>query len=240
MAALESAVGWDAPSSDFVHPAVLDSSLARDEALTAPSKPLERRDAAALVDIVIPTIRDLGGFLTAWRPFIEPFHLILVQDGDPDKEVHIPEWADFELYNRRDIELALGTDAWIISKRDASIRNFGFLVSEKRFVYTIDDDCLPVTKSSPISMTKPNAMPPDAVGAVGAVGASASGSASGSGDAVDAIAEHLHNLLSPATPYFFNTVYDPYRDGADLGFPALYYQYGYCRILNKTTNVGTV
>ena len=33
--------------------------------------------------------------------------------------------------------------------------------------------------------------------------------------------EHARNLLSPSTPYFFNTVYDPYRDGSDFvrGFP---------------------
>lgn len=30
-------------------------------------------------DIVIPTIRDLREFLGAWRPFMEKFHLILVQ-----------------------------------------------------------------------------------------------------------------------------------------------------------------
>ena len=38
---------------------------------------------------------------------------------------------------------------------------------------------------------------------------------------VDAVREHARNLLSPATPYFFNTVYDPYRGGSDFvrGFP---------------------
>mmetsp|Transcript_5029 Transcript_5029/g.12617 ORF Transcript_5029/g.12617 Transcript_5029/m.12617 type:complete len:81 (-) Transcript_5029:2371-2613(-) len=30
-----------------------------------------------------------------------------------------------------------------ISSKDASIRNFGFLVSKKPYIYTIDDDCLP-------------------------------------------------------------------------------------------------
>jgi len=31
-----------------------------------------------LLDIVIPTVRDLE-FLEDWRPFIEPFHIILIQ-----------------------------------------------------------------------------------------------------------------------------------------------------------------
>ena len=38
-----------------------------------------------------------------------------------------------------------GDRAWIISQKDASIRNFGFLVSRKKLVYTVDDDCRPAT-----------------------------------------------------------------------------------------------
>lgn len=192
--ALEAAVGWDALKSAFVHPEVLATAVPGEKALTSAVGRDAREQAAQMVDIVMPSIRDLDVFLEAWRPFIEPFHLILVQDGDPDKNLHIPEWADYELYNRRDIERALGADAWIISQRDASIRNFGFLVAEKQYVYTIDDDCLPTTMS---------------------------GEQGGVADAVDAIAGHLENLRSPATPYFFNTVHDPYREGADFvrGFP---------------------
>ena len=45
--------------------------------------------------------------------------------------LRIPDWADYELYNRRDIEAALGERAWVISQKDASIRNFGFLVGHR-------------------------------------------------------------------------------------------------------------
>ncbi len=33
--------------------------------------------------------------------------------------------------------------------------------------------------------------------------------------------QHLTNLTTPATPFFFNTLYDPYREGADFvrGYP---------------------
>jgi reversibly glycosylated polypeptide/UDP-arabinopyranose mutase len=91
-----------------------------------------------MVDIVVPSIRDLD-FLEDWKPFVEPFHIIIIQDGDPAKKLKIPDWADYELYNRHDIEKALGDKAWIISSKDASIRNFGFLVSDKDFIYTLDD-----------------------------------------------------------------------------------------------------
>ena len=105
---------------------------------------LRGRTLAELMDIVVPTIRHLD-FLEVWRPFVRDLHFIFVQDGDPDKFIKVPSWVSFELYNRRDIEAALGTKAWIISQRDASIRNFGFLLSTKPFVWSLDDDCLPAT-----------------------------------------------------------------------------------------------
>lgn len=41
------------------------------------------------------------------------------------------------------------------------------------------------------------------------------------GTLIDAVSQHIENLTSPATPFFFNTLYDPYRDGADFvrGYP---------------------
>ena len=190
MKQLEADAGWDPETASFNNKEVMDPLKARGlhgGGESADANVMEHLEE--MMDIVIPTIRDLDKFLGAWKPFIEKFHLILVQDGDPDKEVHIPEWADFELYNRRDIEASLGERAWIISQKDASIRNFGFLVSKKKLVYTIDDDCMPATG-------------PD-------------------GQPVNPMEGHARNLLSPATPYFYNTVYDPYRDGSDFvrGYP---------------------
>jgi hypothetical protein len=51
------------------------------------------------LDIVIPTIRNLD-FLEQWRPFFQPYHLIVIQDGDPTRAVRVPEGFDYELYNR--------------------------------------------------------------------------------------------------------------------------------------------
>ena len=65
-------------------------------------------------DIVIPTIRNLD-FLEQWRPFFQPYHLIIVQDGDPARKVLIPEGFSYELYNRNDIERICGDKAWAIS-----------------------------------------------------------------------------------------------------------------------------
>ncbi|KAF9592913.1 hypothetical protein IFM89_018629, partial [Coptis chinensis] len=123
------------------------------------------------LDIVIPTIRNLE-FLEMWRPYLSPYHLIIVQDGDPTKKIHVPEGYDYELYNRDDINRILGPKASCISFK-------GFRLS-----------LLWVAKDP-------------------------------SGKDINALEQHIKNLLCPATPFFFNTLYDPYREGADFvrGYP---------------------
>ena len=92
------------------------------------------------LDIVIPTIRNLD-FLEMWRPFFEQYHLIIVQDGDPSKTIKVPEGFDYELYNRNDINRILGPKSSCISFKDSACRCFGYMVSKKKYIYTIDDDC---------------------------------------------------------------------------------------------------
>jgi reversibly glycosylated polypeptide/UDP-arabinopyranose mutase len=92
------------------------------------------------LDIVIPTIRNLD-FLEQWRPFFQPYHLIIVQDGDPSKNILVPDGFDCELYNRNDVNRVLGPKSSCISFKDSACRCFGFLVSKKKYIFTIDDDC---------------------------------------------------------------------------------------------------
>ncbi|RZC58455.1 hypothetical protein C5167_005753 [Papaver somniferum] len=124
-----------------------------------------------------------------WRPFLHPYHLIIVQDGDPNKEIKVPEGFDYELYNRNDINKILGPKASCISFKDSACRCFGYMVSKKKYIFTIDDDCF-VAKDP-------------------------------SGKEIDALAQHIKNLLCPSTPFFFNTLYESYREGADFvrGYP---------------------
>ncbi|CAL5325935.1 hypothetical protein CsSME_00005293 [Camellia sinensis var. sinensis] len=140
------------------------------------------------LDIVIPTIRNLD-FLEMWRPFFQPYHLIIVQDGDPSKTIKVPDGFDYELYNRNDINRILGPKASCISFKDSACRCFGYMVSKKKYIFTIDDDCF-VAKDP-------------------------------SGKEINALEQHIKNLLCPSTPNFFNTLYDPFRDGADFvrGYP---------------------
>lgn len=94
------------------------------------------------MDIVIPTIRDLD-FLEEWRPYFEDHHLIIIQDGDPERDIRIPEGFSYDHYNRNDIEEDLGENSWIISKKDSACRCYGFLKADSKYVYTLDDDCFP-------------------------------------------------------------------------------------------------
>ncbi|KAE8664796.1 UDP-arabinopyranose mutase 1 [Hibiscus syriacus] len=116
------------------------------------------------------------------------YHLIIVQDGDPSKTIKVPDVFYYELYNRNDINRILGPKASCISLKDYACRCFGYMVSKKKYIFTIDDDCF-VSKDP-------------------------------SGKAINALEQHIKDLLSPSTP-FFNTLYYPYREGADFvrGFP---------------------
>ncbi|CAN6206012.1 unnamed protein product [Urochloa humidicola] len=91
------------------------------------------------LDIVIPTIRNLD-FLEMWRPFFQPYHLIIVQDGDPNKTIRVSEGFDYDLYNRNDITRILGPRSSCISFKDSACRCFCYMVSKKKYIYTIDDD----------------------------------------------------------------------------------------------------
>lgn len=133
--------GWNAESIGFNNPKCVDSldfgNYENIEGILP--DPNE-------IDIVTPSIRNLD-FLNEWREFFQGFHVIIIQDGDQSKELEIPSWVDYELHKRVDIERALGEGQWIISQRDASIRNYGFLLSKKRYIFTIDDDCRPAYDS---------------------------------------------------------------------------------------------
>lgn len=112
-----------------------------------------------------------------------------MQDGDPARPLRVPDGFDYELYKRPDIEKILGDKASCISFKDSACRCFGFLMSKKRFIFTIDDDCW-VAKDP-------------------------------SGNDINVLRQHMINLLTPATPYYFNTLYDPFAEGADFvrGYP---------------------
>ncbi|KAJ6815553.1 putative UDP-arabinopyranose mutase 5 [Iris pallida] len=140
------------------------------------------------VDIVIGALRpNLTSFLEAWRAFFSRFHLIIVKDADMQEDLHIPQGFDHQVYTKSDMERLTGTTS--INFSGHSCRYFGYLVSSKKYIIAIDDDCLPARDTN--------------------------------NNLVDPVAQHITNLKTPATPFFFNTLYDPYRKGTDFvrGYP---------------------
>ena len=132
--------GWDAGTSTFGNASCVDALN------FGPYEDTGDDGIASLdpseIDIVTPSIRNLD-FLDEWREFFQGFHVIVIQDGNQSEFLEVPDWVDYELHKRADIEEALGENEWIIRRRDASIRNYGFLLSKKRYIFTIDDDCRP-------------------------------------------------------------------------------------------------
>lgn len=142
------------------------------------------------VDIVIGAVQsDLTSFMNAWKPIISRFHLIIVKDPDLREDLKVPEGFNVNIYTKADMDQVAGSALTSQLFSGFSCRYFGYLISKKKYVISIDDDCLPAKDDK--------------------------------GFQVDAVAQHLFNLAAPATPLFFNTLYDPYRKGADFvrGYP---------------------
>ncbi|KAK4395733.1 UDP-arabinopyranose mutase 3 [Sesamum angolense] len=221
------------------------------------------------LDIVIPTIRNLD-FLEMWRPFFQPYHLIIVQDGDPSKTIKVPDGFDYELYNRIDINRILGPKANCISFKDSACRCFGYMVSKKKltrdslecliaivpidlqyvFVDMIGNfacKTMNLGKYFIVDLTSLQSKDPthaDALCSANKYPSNRKGLLSPlfpknwfrifiesfidmqvakdpSGKEINALEQHIKNLLSPSTPFFFNTLYDPYCEGTDFvrGYP---------------------
>ncbi|XP_059628683.1 probable UDP-arabinopyranose mutase 5 [Cornus florida] len=142
------------------------------------------------VDIVIGALHsDLTSFMDEWRPVFSRFHLIIVQDPDLKEELKIPGGFNLDVYTKSDIERVVGTSFTASLFSGYSCRYFGYFMSKKKYIVSIDDDCIPARENN--------------------------------GNSVDVVAQHITNLTTPATPFFFNTLYDPFRKGADFvrGYP---------------------
>lgn len=142
------------------------------------------------VDIVIGALQsDLTTFMEEWRPVFSRFHLIIVKDPDLKEELKIPGGFNLNLYTKSDIDKVVGSSPSPISFSGYSCRYFGYLMSRKKYIISIDDDCIPTKDSN--------------------------------GGLIDAVSQHMVNLTTPATPFFFNTLYDPFCKGADFvrGYP---------------------
>ncbi|XP_021283091.1 probable UDP-arabinopyranose mutase 5 isoform X2 [Herrania umbratica] len=173
-----------ATGKDEVHSLIQALNI---QVIVTPVLPTKIKDDE--IDIVIGAVSsDMTAFMNEWRPIFSRFHLIIVKDPDLKEELKIPEGFNLDVYKKSDIDRMVGSSTSILFS-GYSCRYFGYLVSRKKYIVSVDDDCLPARDNK--------------------------------GFLVDAVAQHITNLRTPATPFFFNTLYDPFSEGADFvrGYP---------------------
>lgn len=97
------------------------------------------------ISIVIPTNRheQIKTFLSKWENEFKHHNVIIVEDN-PQKSFDLPNWV--EHYSWQEIDKELGKNSWIIPRRCAAIRSYGFIKAWQKkadYIITLDDDCLP-------------------------------------------------------------------------------------------------
>jgi reversibly glycosylated polypeptide/UDP-arabinopyranose mutase len=102
---------------------------------------------ALKIAVVIPTIRDLD-FLKEWVSEFKNCYGIIIEDR-AEKKIVSPKKYFKKLfhYSWQEIDRELGDRSWIIPRRNAGIRNYGFLKAYELgadITITLDDDCFPI------------------------------------------------------------------------------------------------
>ncbi|GLJ27858.1 hypothetical protein SUGI_0546750 [Cryptomeria japonica] len=96
------------------------------------------------VDIVVSVTRPDPSFLEAWMPFFSPYHVIVVQEPELEENVKVPSGLNHTLYTKHDMERILGIGVLnSLGFRGHSCRAFGYLMSKKKYIFSLDDDCIP-------------------------------------------------------------------------------------------------
>ena len=178
-------------------------------------------------------------FLEAWRDVISSLHVIIVlgQGLDavrPNAQVKmkesigkdvlrgIPAWLkSYEVYSQDAITAAWGDKSYLAGRRGLSLRNFGFWVSDRTIVFAVDKHTTPfIDPLGEFDGESGNRVIPPIVG-----GGDKKTIFERSRQQHKAhnrfLRTHLANLLTPATPSYFNPYYDAYKPGKDFpsGFP---------------------
>ncbi|MEX0895669.1 MAG: hypothetical protein WDZ94_01875 [Patescibacteria group bacterium] len=102
--------------------------------------------------VVVPTIREdsYNRWISEWRGILieNEVKVILVEDN-PQKTFN-PNYVNIEHYSWNEIDLELGDKKWIIPRRTAAIRSFGFYKAygyKPDYIVTLDDDCYTTPES---------------------------------------------------------------------------------------------
>ena len=107
------------------------------------------------IALVLPTIREKHAreFLETWDFNAQDIRVYVIEDN-PNCTFDLDMPGDIVHYSWRDIRNRLGDKEWIIPRRTAAIRSFGYLEAYRdgaEIILTLDDDCLPVPLSGAAS-----------------------------------------------------------------------------------------
>ena len=130
---------------------------------------------SSLLDVII-SISSCSGltFLEHWKTIILPYHLIIVCNcSEVDTSIAtIPSWADFEFHNINSISNSIGDSFDIFSFNGNLLKAYGYLVSDKHFVFAITENSFPCFNLSNIAEHR-----------------------------VDIVSQHLKNLMATSSSY---------------------------------------
>ena len=91
-----------------------------------------------LIDVVIQVSSGSLDFLEKWRSVLAPYHIIVVQTSGGAK-LSVPPGFDVEVLTLTDAQKTLGDKLWCLTSGDSLSRSYGYMISKKRYVYTIGE-----------------------------------------------------------------------------------------------------
>jgi len=99
-----------------------------------------------MITLVVPCHKNelIKDFLDAWESYKFWDQLIVVEDYPFKTFDCLP--VDTLHYSHQEIDIDLGGDNWIISRRDSAIRSYGFIKAYQlgsEIIVTLDSDCYP-------------------------------------------------------------------------------------------------
>ncbi len=96
----------------------------------------DRKPTPNLLDVVIQVSAGSLDFLAKWRTVLQPYHIIIVQTSAGAKLV-APAGFDVEVHTLADAQKLLGDKLWCLTSGDSLSRSYGYMMSKKRYVYTL-------------------------------------------------------------------------------------------------------
>jgi len=112
------------------------------------------------VGVVVPTIREecIKRFLSEWNEEFERNNCtVYVVEDNEDETFDLPAYKYVKHFAHRNIEDALGKNAWIIPKKTDCVRSFGYwqaYLDGMDYIITLDDDCYPLTEERGLTKYK--------------------------------------------------------------------------------------